>query len=180
MNKYYIKEEMQEKYIITNFFANKHKITNLQCTKPTSYATYDATLTSANTFCILEAKIRKGKYTFEVLKEEGVFIETKKFKRLIDTAALNNAIPLYLNYYPDGYITIHNLLNQNIIMNTVNVFITRSNSYEDRHILDIFESEVYRIDFSEELEANDRMFERLSDLYTDPLKHDIKIFLNQI
>jgi hypothetical protein len=153
-------EEFKEKYLLSNFYKDRSNIKNLHCTKVYSYADYDAQFISGESRCILEAKLRVGRYNFDYLNENGIFIETKKYTKIISIAENKNAIPLYLNYSSDGLIIIHNLHTAKITKTLFNVWIEKSQSYEDRHILSIKNTELYDFDINDELKEYQPVFEQ--------------------
>lgn len=173
-------EEFKEKYLLANFYKDRNNIKNLHCTKVYSYAHYDAQFISGDSRCILEAKLRTGRYNFDYLNNNGIFIETKKYAKILSIAESKNAIPLYLNYSSDGLVIIHNLNNAIITKTLFNVWIEKSQSYEDRHILSIKNTELYDFDINDELKEYQPIFEDLAETFINTKKNNLKTFYHQL
>lgn len=168
-----IVEELQERVILNAALNNKAYINNLETTKIGSYARYDCTFTSASTKIVADAKIRKIPYTYEYIKNDGLFIETSKYDNLIKLAEKMEAIPYYINYVPlneeEGYCILMNIMEMEFKKKNIEIYIGRTGSHQQRHIIDIEKTPTEKIyvEYKKIMEENKDLLNQLYLIYAN-------------
>lgn len=168
-----IVEELQERVILNAALNNKANILNLKTTRINSMERYDCTFTSAATKIVADAKIRKMPYTYQYIKNDGLFIETSKYDNLIKLAEKMEAIPYYINYVPvneeEGYCILMNVMELEFKKKNIEIYIGRTANYQKRHIIDIEQTptEKIYIEYKKIMEENKDLLNQLYLVYAN-------------
>lgn len=173
--------EAKEKFILSNYFAMKSNISQLELTKISSGAGYDMKAVSGNTSILLEAKIRTYTYN-DVSEKGGVYIETTKYRKIVELAEKEGRLPLYFNYYSDGFITIH-VLSNDVILSETKVYVPTAieeDKMRDRYVLDMDKCDLIKFNLNQKLIDNDKLFLYIAEIYTNPEKIKEKLFFQNI
>lgn len=163
-----LKEELEERLIINHILSDKPNISDLKTTPINSKAKYDCTFVSASTKIIADAKIRKIPYTYQYIKQHGLFVETYKYDNLIKMAESQQAMPYYINYIPsnqeEGFCILINLMEIEFKNKNVDTYINRYESIQSRHIIDMEKTnkELIYINYKELIEENKNI---LNEIY---------------
>jgi len=163
-----IVEELQERLILNSALNNKANIFNLKTTRVNSMERYDCTFISSTTKIVADAKIRKMPYTFQYIKNDGLFIETSKYDNLIKLGEKMGAIPYYINYVPvneeEGYCILMNVMELEFKKKNIEIYIGRTGSNQQRHIIDIEKTPIEKI-YIEYKKIMDENKDLLNQLY---------------
>jgi hypothetical protein len=163
-----IVEELQERVILNAALSDKANIFNLRTTRINSMERYDCTFTSATTKIVADAKIRKIPYTYQYIKNDGLFIEVSKYDNLIKLGEKMGAIPYYINYIPvneeEGYCILMNVMELEFKKKNIEIYIGRTANYQQRHIIDIETTPTERI-YIEYKKIMDENKDLLNQLY---------------
>jgi hypothetical protein len=163
-----IVEELQERIILNAALSDKANIFNLRTTRINSMERYDCTFTSATTKIVADAKIRKIPYTYQYIKNDGLFIEVSKYDNLIKLGEKMGAIPYYINYIPvneeEGYCILMNVMELEFKKKNIEIYIGRTANYQQRHIIDIETTPTERI-YIEYKKIMDENKDLLNQLY---------------
>ena len=168
-----IVEEIQERVILNAALSDKAHIYNLKATKINSMGRYDCTFTSATTKVVADAKIRKMPYTYQYIKNDGLFIEVSKYNYLIKKAEETQSIPFYINYVPinneEGYCILMNLMDMEFKKKNIEIYIGRTANYEQRHIIDIEKTptEKIYIEYKKIMDENKDFLNQLYLIYAN-------------
>jgi hypothetical protein len=168
-----IVEELQERLILNAALTEKANIYNLKTTRINSMERYDCTFTSATTKIVADAKIRKMPYTFQYIKKDGLFIETSKYDNLIKLGEKMQSIPYYINYIPvneeEGYCVLMNLMEMEFKKKNIEIYIGRTGSHQQRHIIDIEKTpyEKIYIEYKKLIEDNKDLLNQLYLVYAN-------------
>jgi hypothetical protein len=168
-----IVEELQERLILNAALTEKANILNLKTTRINSMERYDCTFTSATTKIVADAKIRKMPYTFQYIKNDGLFIETSKYDNLIKLGEKMQSIPYYINYIPvneeEGYCVLMNLMEMEFKKKNIEIYIGRTGSHQQRHIIDIEKTpyEKIYIEYKKLIEDNKDLLNQLYLVYAN-------------
>jgi hypothetical protein len=168
-----IVEELQERVILNAALNNKANILNLKTTRINSMERYDCTFTSAATKIVADAKIRKIPYTYQYIKNDGLFIEVSKYDNLIKLAEKMEALPYYINYVPvneeEGYCILMNLMEMEFKKKNIEIYIGRTANYQKRHIIDIEQTptEKIYIEYKKIMEENKDLLNQLYLVYAN-------------
>jgi|694.fasta_scaffold03657_1 hypothetical protein len=163
-----IVEELQERLILNAALNNKANIFNLKTTRINSMERYDCTFISSTTKIVADAKIRKMPYTFQYIKNDGLFIETSKYDNLIKLGEKMQSIPYYINYVPvneeEGYCILMNIMELEFKKKNIEIYIGRTGSNQQRHIIDIEKTPIEKI-YIEYKKIMDENKDLLNQLY---------------
>jgi hypothetical protein len=163
-----IVEELQERLILNAALNNKANIFNLKTTRVNSMERYDCTFISSTTKIVADAKIRKMPYTFQYIKNDGLFIETSKYDNLIKLGEKMQSIPYYINYVPvneeEGYCILMNVMELEFKKKNIEIYIGRTGSNQQRHIIDIEKTPIEKI-YIEYKKIMDENKDLLNQLY---------------
>jgi hypothetical protein len=168
-----IVEELQERIILNAALSNKPHIYDLKTTRINSMERYDCTFTSAATKIVADAKIRKIPYTYQYIKNDGLFIEVSKYDNLIKLAEKMQALPYYINYIPlneeEGYCILMNVMEMEFKKKNIEIYIGRTANYQQRHIIDIetTPSEKIYIEYKKVMEENKDFLNQLYLIYAN-------------
>jgi hypothetical protein len=168
-----IVEELQERVILNAALNNKANILNLKTTRINSMERYDCTFTSAATKIVADAKIRKMPYTYQYIKNDGLFIETSKYDNLIKLGEKMEAIPYYINYIPvneeEGYCILMNVMELEFKKKNIEIYIGRTANYQQRHIIDIetTPTEKIYIEYKKIMDENKDLLNQLYLVYAN-------------
>jgi len=168
-----IVEELQERLILNAALINKSNIYNLKTTSINSMVHYDCTFTSATTKIVADAKIRKIPYTYEYMKNKGLFIETYKYDNLIKLGNKMQSIPFYINYIPineeSGYCILMNVMEMVFKKKNIEIYIGRTAKHEQRHIIDIEKTpnEKIYIEYKKIMDENKDFLNQLYLIYAN-------------
>jgi len=168
-----IVEELQERLILNAALNNKSNIFNLKTTRINSMERYDCTFISSTTKIVADAKIRKMPYTFQYIKNDGLFIETSKYDNLIKLGEKMQSIPYYINYVPvneeEGYCILMNVMELEFKKKNIEIYIGRTGSNQQRHIIDIEKTPIEKIyiEYKKIMEENKDLLNQLYLVYAN-------------
>jgi hypothetical protein len=168
-----IVEELQERLILNAALNNKANIFNLKTTRINSMERYDCTFISSTTKIVADAKIRKMPYTFQYIKNDGLFIETSKYDNLIKLGEKMQSIPYYINYVPvneeEGYCILMNVMELEFKKKNIEIYIGRTGSNQQRHIIDIEKTPIEKIyiEYKKIIEENKDLLNQLYLVYAN-------------
>jgi hypothetical protein len=168
-----IVEELQERLILNAALNNKANIFNLKTTRVNSMERYDCTFISSTTKIVADAKIRKMPYTFQYIKNDGLFIETSKYDNLIKLGEKMQSIPYYINYVPvneeEGYCILMNVMELEFKKKNIEIYIGRTGSNQQRHIIDIEKTPIEKIyiEYKKIMEENKDLLNQLYLVYAN-------------
>jgi hypothetical protein len=91
---------LKERNLIREVALRTQSFEITQESNPTGQAKWDVVILSANTKYVVELKIRKEYYVNDY---KGFMIEEKKYAALKNIQNIKGYIPLYLNFFKNGY-----------------------------------------------------------------------------
>jgi hypothetical protein len=166
-----LKEELEERIVINSTLSQKQGVSNIKCSPIKSFTKYDCVFISGDTNIIADAKIRKMPYTMNYCFENGLFIETYKYKSLMEQAQKTSMTPYYINYLPKdenkGYVVLINLNEVIFEKESVMFHIQREGESKERNIIDLNNtpSEIILINYKQILDSNKDFLNQLYLVY---------------
>jgi hypothetical protein len=172
-----IKDEIIERLLGTELFNLIPNVLIENFSKIKAKTKWDFKIISSTTsqvFFIGDIKVRK--YSLDKVRElGGVYIEVAKYDFLKKEAEKINATPLFVNFYVDGYATIHNLNKKKIFNKKDETVTIYENVKVQRHFLND-NCKTYILDVNEILEENEENINKLTELH---LSND-RTFINML